>query len=165
MHCPICKTHLRIIEAAGLELDQCPDCHGIWFDQNELRPFIDFALRYRDDIADAHYDPKKLHNAAPGVDEPTYPCPCCQVEMTKFNYAVDSNVILDRCPECNGLWVERPEIPDIASFLRGNPVHDRLALARAGMAALHTAFRVHMSEIRDGSAYGKSHIRMHRKKW
>lgn len=165
MHCPVCKTHLRRIEAADLELDQCPDCHGIWFDKHELRPFIEFALQHRDDVEEAVYDPERSHYSIPGADEPVHKCPCCRADMTKFNYAVDSNVILDRCPECEGLWVERPEIPDLASFLRGNPAQDRLALAKAGMADLHTAFRAHMREIRDFNPRGKSRIRLYRKKW
>lgn len=168
MHCPACKTHLRIIAAADLELDQCPDCHGIWFDKDELKPFLDFALRYRDDVQDADYDPKRLWNSVVGDGEPTYRCPVCDVEMAKFNYAVDSNVILDRCPECEGLWVERPEIPDLASFVKGNPARDRLAAARAGMVGLHTAFLDQMRDTRDFNAsgpYGKHRTRFYRKKW
>lgn len=168
MHCPNCKTHLRVIEAADLELDQCPDCHGIWFDRHELRPFLEFALQYRDDIDDAEYDPKRLWYSVVGNDEPVFSCPVCEAEMTKFNYAVDSNVILDRCPRCEGLWVERPEIPDLASFIKGNPAHDRLAAARAGMASLHTAFLDYMRGVRDRNAgmRGRKHpIRFYRKKW
>lgn len=135
MHCPICKSHLRIIEAAHLELDQCPTCHGVWFDQHELRPFIEFVLQNRDDVDDAHYDPLKGQYSVPGAEEPVYPCPVCAVDMVKFNYAVDSNVILDRCPECEGLWVEKPEVRDLASFILGEPIADKVVSAQAGMAA------------------------------
>ncbi len=135
MHCPMCHMPLNAIEAAGIELDQCESCHGIWFDKNELLPFIDFIMKSQTDIGFADYQTDTLRYSVPGGDEPIFSCPVCDSEMTKFNYAVDSDVILDRCPECGGLWVETPEIRELARFLEGEPALDRLYAARTGMAA------------------------------
>jgi membrane associated rhomboid family serine protease len=47
--------------------------------------------------------------------------------MVKYNFSYDSNVILDRCDECEGIWVDGPEVRRLAIYLKGNPRLDRLA--------------------------------------
>ncbi|HIJ66107.1 MAG TPA: rhomboid family intramembrane serine protease [Candidatus Hydrogenedentes bacterium] len=46
--------------------------------------------------------------------------------MRKFNYAYDSNVILDRCPSCSGIWADGGEIYRLASYNKGHPKLDAL---------------------------------------
>jgi Zn-finger nucleic acid-binding protein len=36
MNCPTCKVPLLTSERQGVEIDYCPDCHGIWLDHGEL---------------------------------------------------------------------------------------------------------------------------------
>ena len=36
MECPRCKSAAVILELAGVEIDYCPDCGGIWLDAGEL---------------------------------------------------------------------------------------------------------------------------------
>ncbi len=38
--CARCGTGLRVIRAAGVELDRCPRGHGLWLDRNELEKLI-----------------------------------------------------------------------------------------------------------------------------
>ena len=44
MRCPKCGGHLVTTKLKGVQIDQCPDCHGIWFDAGEL----DVVIRHRD---------------------------------------------------------------------------------------------------------------------
>lgn len=42
MKCPNCKdTVLVIAERAGIEIDHCPDCRGVWLDRGELDKIIE----------------------------------------------------------------------------------------------------------------------------
>ena len=41
--------------------------------------------------------------------------------MRELNYAYDSNVFLDRCEKCNGIWLDPNEIIDIAAHIQYNP--------------------------------------------
>ncbi|WP_237066723.1 zf-TFIIB domain-containing protein [Microbulbifer guangxiensis] len=42
MHCPACKdTSLITSERAGIEVDYCPNCRGIWLDRGELDKIIE----------------------------------------------------------------------------------------------------------------------------
>ena len=51
-------------------------------------------------------------------------CPTCDFAMREFNYAYDSNVFLDRCEQCKGIWLDPNEIVDIAKHIQYNPKLD-----------------------------------------
>lgn len=51
MHCPVCKTAALVMsERAGVEIDYCPQCRGVWLDRGELDKIIE---RSRQDNAAA----------------------------------------------------------------------------------------------------------------
>ena len=54
-------------------------------------------------------------------------CPQCYIAMKEFNYAYDSNVFLDRCEKCKGIWLDPNEIIDIAKHIQYNPDVDVVA--------------------------------------
>lgn len=37
MRCPKCGTQLKAIPHHGASVDECPACHGVWLDRNELQ--------------------------------------------------------------------------------------------------------------------------------
>lgn len=41
MQCPIDGTALVMTERAGVEIDYCPQCRGVWFDRGELEKIIE----------------------------------------------------------------------------------------------------------------------------
>ena len=41
MQCPSCSSTLNIAERAGVEIDYCPNCRGIWLDRGELDKIIE----------------------------------------------------------------------------------------------------------------------------
>lgn len=42
MKCPICKdVDLLMSERAGVEIDYCPSCRGIWLDRGELDKIVE----------------------------------------------------------------------------------------------------------------------------
>jgi len=41
MRCPACETELKISERAGVEIDYCPACRGVWLDRSELDRIIE----------------------------------------------------------------------------------------------------------------------------
>ena len=36
MRCPKCGGHLKTEEFHRIQVDRCPDCHGVWFDGGEI---------------------------------------------------------------------------------------------------------------------------------
>ena len=43
MNCPVCSVSLSITERAGIEIDYCPTCRGVWLDRGELDKIIERA--------------------------------------------------------------------------------------------------------------------------
>jgi len=101
-------------------VDICRKCGGCWFDAGEMKEYIEFLLADRDDIPTA---PIELDKEIPPVDfsRPSRACPRCSHSMKEFNYAYDSNIMLDKCPGCEGIWADRGEIVKLAVHTKGNP--------------------------------------------
>lgn len=41
MKCPVDGETLQLAERAGVEIDYCPKCRGVWLDRGELDKIID----------------------------------------------------------------------------------------------------------------------------
>jgi Zn-finger nucleic acid-binding protein len=41
MRCPVCNVELQIAVRAGIEIDYCPNCRGVWLDRGELDKIIE----------------------------------------------------------------------------------------------------------------------------
>ncbi len=77
MNCPVCGTRsMYVVEHAGIELDVCADCQGIWFDAAEL------------DLLLGAEAPRGLP-AATAAAEAKRPCPRCRKAMAKANIGAD----------------------------------------------------------------------------
>jgi Zn-finger nucleic acid-binding protein len=59
--------------------------------------------------------------SSPEGHRPARLCPHCQAAMTEFNFAYDSNIFLDRCPRCRGIWTDPSEIIKVAEHMKMDP--------------------------------------------
>ncbi len=41
MKCPVCNNLLTHVERAGVAIDLCPECQGMWLDRGELDKIIE----------------------------------------------------------------------------------------------------------------------------
>jgi len=46
MPCPRCGTGLVMSDRAGVEIDYCPKCRGVWLDSGELDRIIERSAQY-----------------------------------------------------------------------------------------------------------------------
>jgi Zn-finger nucleic acid-binding protein len=44
MQCPIDGTQLVMADRAGVEIDYCPQCRGVWLDRGELDKIIERSV-------------------------------------------------------------------------------------------------------------------------
>ena len=93
-----------------LELDRCPDCKGLWFDQHELDDVMVTAI---DDLV-----------VPPEASTADRECPVCHKKMFAFYYP-QTVVTVDMCKKCKGMWLDAGELKEIREM--------RDALKRAGM--------------------------------
>jgi uncharacterized protein len=108
MKCPRCSSELHLETIKDLkytiEVDTCSGCSGIWFDKGELAKLDKIVeptlieIRKIPPKKDQH---EKLH------------CPSCSRIMLKSDHPRDSKVIMDFCPVCQGIWLDRGELDAI----------------------------------------------------
>ena len=107
MKCPACKAPLVVVERESIEVDWCPDCHGVWFDAGELELLAEKAGR--------KLEPDMIGRPAGKVGEARRRCPRCRHKMEKASPTGGGALLLDRCPD-HGLWFDAGEL---GSLLRG----------------------------------------------
>ncbi len=66
--------------------------------------------------------------------------------MRKFNYSYDSNIIMDRCRICSGVWTDEGEAYQAAIYNKGNPKLDKLGSS----VATHVQEREDLKEFVEG---------------
>jgi Zn-finger nucleic acid-binding protein len=127
MQCPRCDSSLRREKHQTVEFDICGDCRGIWVSGEQFRALaVKVATEGQvESSVKLTFQARKV--LRPGEDNPVRVCPKCTLAMREFNYAYDSNVFLDRCEQCEGIWLDPNEIIDIAKHIQYNPEADAAA--------------------------------------
>lgn len=119
-------------------IEMCNDCAGIWFEQRNFADFLR-GLAASENVPDDIVELFKRRNvlAPHHVKEKAKLCLRCRKELRKFNYSYDSNVILDKCPDCGGIWADKGEIERAATYLKGDPRADTVARGLAELSERH----------------------------
>src|SRR5687767_10281122 len=102
MQCPVCKVPLIAVEREQVEVDYCISCRGLWFDSGEL-----------DLLAEklgVSIDTGSLFGQPATTGEKPRSCPRCAKRMEKNEMASARGVIVDRCPQNEGIWFDSREL-------------------------------------------------------
>jgi Zn-finger nucleic acid-binding protein len=109
MFCPNEKAGMHLVGVPShygqqVIIDQCEDCGGLWFDAFEL-----FKVKLGEAKEIESLDSDRLR-APSGIDNPRLLCPRDRTALVQYK---DPNfpreLILTRCPECQGFWLNRGE--------------------------------------------------------
>ncbi len=134
MFCPVCASNLRETKVLLHLVDICPKCGGVWFDEGELQ---DFLKKLTESERVSPSVPQLFHErdvqTTYRAEEGDKACPKDGRPMTRFNYAYDSNVFLDKCPQCEGVWTDRGEVKKIVRYLKVDPKVIEIAKPHAGL--------------------------------
>jgi Zn-finger nucleic acid-binding protein len=128
MNCPIDHHSLEQKDFNGFEIDFCSSCHGLWFDEGQFRiaiqKFSDFSLPEKYQLAPENEPPK---NKVLASQERNIHCSRDNSIMKTLNYGGGSNVFLDRCDTCKGIWLDKGEIVLVKKFLEPNTFDELMA--------------------------------------
>ncbi|GBD34289.1 hypothetical protein HRbin34_00620 [bacterium HR34] len=111
--CPICKINLDKTIMYNVEVDYCPQCLGIWFDKDELRLAKDFKdenLKWVDIDLWSNKENFKI------LKIPKL-CPVNRLPLYEVMYG-DSDIKVDVCNVCDGVWLDRGEFAKIIKYLK-----------------------------------------------
>jgi len=113
MNCPDCEGTLKTIDCKGIKIDECSSCKGHWFDRGELRLAKD---KEDDDIRWLDFDPFGKDANSLSVESEGKACPKCSKNMKSLTYR-KSKIIIDKCTDCEGVWLDNGEFEKIVEFL------------------------------------------------
>jgi Zn-finger nucleic acid-binding protein len=117
MNCARCgsKAKLKPEFYEGVEIDRCPSCKGVWLDDKELTKIVSLQ---QEKFSTALID-STLKAAFKGVTEEEKKtkehCPKCSEIMHPVNYSYSSGIVIDRCPQAHGVWLDFKELEKIQS--------------------------------------------------
>ncbi|TLX76074.1 hypothetical protein E9993_07640 [Labilibacter sediminis] len=110
MNCPRCNSSLskEVINDmnASIEIDACNSCGGKWFDKGEL---TEIEKLVEPTFIEIRKIPKRKEQYA------ALSCPSCSNMqlLEKVEHPRDHKVIIDYCPSCKGIWLDKGELEAI----------------------------------------------------
>jgi Zn-finger nucleic acid-binding protein len=111
--CPSCKIPLENAIFYKLEVDYCPKCLGLWFEEDELRQAKDEADR---ELTWLDCDLwKEINKFVISRDKKI--CPSCRFPLYEVGYG-KSKIGVDVCNICKGIWLDRGEFKKIMEYLK-----------------------------------------------
>jgi len=114
--CPVCETLMPARAVAGIAINECGRCNGLWVPENDFDRLVERAVESRKEKGDAAAAPR-VTGANPAAQGVRYrKCPECEQFMHRRNFRKASGVIIDRCHE-HGTWLDADELEQIAGFL------------------------------------------------
>ena len=111
MKCPVDQVKMRQLEDKGIAMDWCDLCDGIWLDSGELTRLTKTAADLPNLPPEPTSPPRRQTNTPPL-------CPRCDFMTETVPYGQEASILIDRCPTCHGLWLERGELQEIYDLIR-----------------------------------------------
>lgn len=115
--CPLCEVVLIEKEYEGVSVDICDCCGGVWLDKGELHEIIERREKTFTEQEQSEVNPKDVQQAKPGDTVAEINCPVCGVTMKRFVYACTSGIVIDRCPNDHGVWLDSGELEKIQIYV------------------------------------------------
>jgi Zn-finger nucleic acid-binding protein len=106
--CPKCGAYMQEVEVAGIPVDRCTSCTGLWFDYQEaealrVEPGADLLL----DVGD-----RQVGVMLDAVEHIL--CPRCQVATERMVFEQQPHLHFECCPRCYGVFFDACEFRDFA---------------------------------------------------
>lgn len=142
MRCP--HDHAELTQAiyeSDTKVDRCPECGGMWLDKGELETIQEVISHDHSqelvripDLAGAAF------RQALQQKQPRITCPRCHIPMDRREYGYNSQVLIDVCHRCHGVWLDDGEIRALEVFFERSHMETR-ELRRAFWQSLKLLMR------------------------
>jgi Zn-finger nucleic acid-binding protein len=114
--CPACETRMPPSQVAGIAVNECPGCHGLWVAGDHFDALVRRAAELRQQRPVTAEKPR-VQRGNPLDHAVRYRrCPECDQFMLRSNYKRSSGVVLDECRR-HGTWLDADELEQVAGFI------------------------------------------------
>ncbi|MBI3268213.1 MAG: M48 family metalloprotease [Planctomycetes bacterium] len=101
--CPKCRVDMKMVHTqAGVMIDLCPRCDGVWLDGGEI-------FHFGKDHARLHW---ALEQGLRRPHPTAHHCPRCRAPLTEGGLLSDT-LLVDQCGACGGLWFDKDELEQL----------------------------------------------------
>jgi uncharacterized protein len=121
MKCPRCSSVLQPVEYDGQKIEVCSGCKGERLFAGELQKIVEHhdEVFTPEEIASLDAVNKEIFTAEKD-DHDELNCPACgDVRMEHFNYSDTSGIVLHKCTECDGIWMDKDQLQKIEELVDG----------------------------------------------
>jgi Zn-finger nucleic acid-binding protein len=114
--CPKCTSPMEKVTYAGVEVDRCVKCKGLWFDAREQERLKDVKG------ADA-IDNGPARTAATASTEPApLECPVCHTRLIRMVDHEQPHIHFESCTVCYGVFFDAGEFRDYKEQTLGESI-------------------------------------------
>lgn len=101
--CPVCQVPMRTVTQHRQEIDLCPRCGGRFFDAGELESVI-LLVRCFEEVSLDEEDTESI------PEEEVRRVEICPKDGASMEPQEIAGIVVDRCPVCYGIWLDRGEL-------------------------------------------------------
>jgi uncharacterized protein len=113
MRCPTCQKSMKPLKIGDVQIDECRQCRGVWFDKGELtqaKDEVEPDLRWLD--FGIWKQEARFH-----INDEPLKCPrCLKADMRAINYK-EPDIDFTFCPFCEGVWLNANHFKQILDAL------------------------------------------------
>jgi Zn-finger nucleic acid-binding protein len=113
MICPACKKDMIVVEYSNIELDYCLNCHGVWFDSDELELLLKCMKLDTPELMLSHISA----SVEAETKEVKRKCPICRRKMKKTTIGERPKILVDVCTRKDGMFFDGGEVAQLVKEL------------------------------------------------
>lgn len=105
MKCPKCHAEMEVVEYAGISVDRCTACKGIWFDMLEHEQLKNIEGSESIDIGSTILG--ETYETVDRID-----CPACKAQLIRMVDRSQPHIWYEACTCCYGVFFDAGEFRD-----------------------------------------------------
>lgn len=113
MNCPRCAVPMHEESYEGELLDRCASCRGSWLSRERLGAILEVRERRHTPEELEAFRQSRAAEARTDDTSAPLPCPACEGEMARSHHHYAAEVMVDRCREGHGFWLDAGELEHI----------------------------------------------------
>jgi Zn-finger nucleic acid-binding protein len=110
--CPKDQGTMLHADAGGVWIDRCDCCGGIWFDSGELEKILSDKTAVKQVDVGSALTLRRFAIGPVGVRK----CPRDGTVLTTMHHHDQKHIMIDRCANCFGIFLDAGELKDLAEF-------------------------------------------------